>query len=148
MKRILLGALVALSCAMPACRSAADVPRNSSCVPFRDVGFSRSQTKALETFLAYASDGVMDAGERPDYRRFCYRFEVQDGAGRGLLRITNPNRSHWGYRLVVKTPQQLLFVSPVQVGPLQTYTATELAAACHGQLSERACAELADYLQR
>ena len=90
----------------------------------------------------------MDSGERPDYRSFCYRFEILDGAGRGLLRITNPNRSHWGYRLVVKTPKQLLFVSSVWVGPLHTYTTTELVAACHGQLSERACAELADYLQQ
>ena len=147
MKRIQLRVLLALSGAMAACRSAADVPRNPSCVPFRDVRFSRSQTNALETFLAYASDGVMDSGERPDYRRFCYRFEVPDGAGRGLLRITNPNRSHWGYRLVVKTPQHLLFVSPVRMGQLPTYTTTELAAACHGQLSERACAELAEYLQ-
>lgn len=149
-KVVLFGALLVWCCAGVACHSSVDVPRNPRCVPFRQVRFSHAQTKELETFLAYESNGVVgtrEAGARPDYRSFCYRFVVQDGAGQGLLRITTFNRSHWGARLVVKTPQQLLFVSAVPLGPLRTYTTNQLAAACQGQLSERACAEIAEHVQ-
>lgn len=150
MKVFLFGALLVWCCAGVACHSAVDVPRNPRCVPFRQVRFSHAQTKELESFLAYQSDGVVgvkEAGPRPDYRSFCYRFVVQDGTGQGLLRITTYNRSHWGARLVVKTPQHLLLVSDVPLGPLRTYTTNQVAAACQGQLSERACAEIAERIQ-